>query len=151
MLPQPDWSQTPEHQLLNHRLMSRTLLPEFVDCVALAWETPRNPQSMTMEEIMETDPDDFKPVKSRDDFIELIQQALNDNCLEEMIEPTTDADMVCAIHVLGLATCTSPIALPAETHATLTQVHKAGFDSLEHLVGTINQELRTMSKEAALV
>ena len=131
--------------------MSRTLLPEFVDCVALAWETPRNPQSMTMEEIMEADPDDFKPVKSRDDYIELIQQALEDNCLETMIEPTTDADMVCAVHVLGLATCSTPIVLPHSTHATFTQVHKAGFNSLEHLVGSINQELRAMSKEAALV
>ncbi len=132
-------------------MMSREVLPEFIENVCLSWETPRSNNSVSYDGHPMIEPHDIKPIKTRDDYVAQVQQALEEHCLEQMLEPSTDGDLICAVHVLSITSCGTPIVLPQSTHATDTAVRNAGYNSLEGLVGSINQELRTMSKEAALV
>ena len=57
-----------------------------------------------------------------------MQQALAD-ALEPMLEPSTDADLVCAAQALYVSTLSVPVALPQPTANTIGRVADKGSEA----------------------
>ena len=167
MLPQPDWSLTPEFELLNHRRIGREYILSFIPNVNLCWEVPglsSAPPKRQQHLLQTEEPDDYdeefvrhveeapRPVKTRDEYVKSVARALEEACLEPMLEPADDVDLYSAVATLWYSTASMTIALPAPTSRTQANVVGAGFNNLDHLYHSIVQCIRKrLSEEAQMV
>ena len=146
MLPQPDWKLTPEFEMLNHRRLAREYLPGFLPTVNLVWEQARSSSNDSdHDEYVGMDLDELKPIKTREDYVKQIRNALEESCLEPMLQPEEDVDLVCAVHVMRYSTGNYSVLLPAPTHQTTANAVAAGYASLDVLLQTLSYEIKQMS------
>jgi hypothetical protein len=151
MLPQPDWKLTPEFEMLNHRRLAREYLPGFIPTVNLVWEQPRSSKGPDHDEYVGMDLDELEPIKTREDYVKQVRTALEESCLEPMLQPEEDIDLVCAVHVIRYSTGSHNIVLPAPTHQTTANAVSAGYASLDVLLQTLSYEIKKMSLTPELI
>jgi len=132
----PDWSLTPEFNMLNHQRLSRELAVKYVPAINLIWGS----KSASWEEFEESNYEEPRTIKTRDDYVFDLAQALEDNCLTPMADEPNDLDLAAAAHVLFSSTLSSPVLLPGPTSATIGALMAAGFDNITHLLNHAMKE-----------
>ena len=151
MLPQPDWKLTPEFEMLNHRRLAREYLPGFLPTVNLVWEQPRSSNDSDHDEYVGMNLEELEPIKTREDYVKQVRAALEESCLEPMLQPEEDIDIVCAVHVIRYSTGNHSVILPAPTHQTTANSVAVGYASLDVLLQTLSYEIKQMSLTPELI